>query len=160
VSNVEVLGANALRRGLRAGETHVVPRVCDLDSLAASSGGKIEIESLDEGREGAVMETLLKQSVLTVYKDRVSPDQVREVLEAFEQGVVAHTGEDIRSADLAQLAGQVPALGTVASGLAGEDSSPAATAAAVEFVLEGLHLSKRLNKDASGGRATYRGRGA
>jgi magnesium chelatase subunit I len=160
VSNVEVLGANALRRGLRAGETHVVPRVCDLESLAASSGGKIEIESLDEGREGAVMETLLKQSVLTVYKDRVSPDQVREVLEAFEQGVVAHTGEDIRSADLAQLAVQVPALGAVASGLAGGDSSAAATAAAVEFVLEGLHLSKRLNKDASGGRATYRGRGA
>jgi magnesium chelatase subunit I len=29
-------------------------------------------------------------------------------------------------------------------------------AAAVEFVLEGLHLSKRLNKDASGARATYR----
>jgi hypothetical protein len=31
-------------------------------------------------------------------------------------------------------------------------------AAAVEFVLEGLHLSKRLNKDAVGARATYRGR--
>jgi len=32
-------------------------------------------------------------------------------------------------------------------------------ASAVEFVLEGLHLSKRLNKDAAGARATYRGRG-
>jgi magnesium chelatase subunit I len=31
-------------------------------------------------------------------------------------------------------------------------------AAAVEFVLEGLHLSKRLNKDVSGVSATYRGR--
>jgi hypothetical protein len=29
----------------------------------------------------------------------------------------------------------------------------------VEFVLEGLHLTKRLNKDALGGRATYRARG-
>jgi hypothetical protein len=28
----------------------------------------------------------------------------------------------------------------------------------VAFVLEGLHLSKRLNKDASGHRATYRSR--
>ena len=28
----------------------------------------------------------------------------------------------------------------------------------VEFVLEGLHLSKRLNKDAASGKATYRGR--
>jgi magnesium chelatase subunit I len=32
-------------------------------------------------------------------------------------------------------------------------------ASAVEFVLEGLHLSKRLNKDAVGARAQYRGRG-
>jgi magnesium chelatase subunit I len=31
-------------------------------------------------------------------------------------------------------------------------------AAAVELVLEGLHLSKRLNKDTMGSRATYRGR--
>ena len=34
----------------------------------------------------------------------------------------------------------------------------ASVAAAVEFVLEGLHLSKRLNKDESGGNATYRGK--
>jgi magnesium chelatase subunit I len=32
-------------------------------------------------------------------------------------------------------------------------------ASAVEFLLEGLHLSKRLNKDAAGTRAAYRGRG-
>jgi hypothetical protein len=28
----------------------------------------------------------------------------------------------------------------------------------MEFLLEGLHLTKRLNKDASGARALYRGR--
>ena len=32
-------------------------------------------------------------------------------------------------------------------------------ASAVEFLLEGLHLTKRLNKEAAGPRATYRGRG-
>jgi magnesium chelatase subunit I len=32
-------------------------------------------------------------------------------------------------------------------------------AAALEFLLEGLHLTKRLNKEAAGARATYRGRG-
>jgi len=37
-------------------------------------------------------------------------------------------------------------------------TSPAAIAAATEFVLEGLHLSKRLNKDESGPKATYRSR--
>jgi magnesium chelatase subunit I len=43
--------------------------------------------------------------------------------------------------------------------LTGGDESPAAVAAAVEFVLDGLHLSKRLNKDSAGGRSNYRARG-
>ena len=148
VSNVEVLGANALRRGLRVGERSVVPRVCDLDALAASSGGKIEIESLEEGRDGVILENLVKGAVLTVYKERVSPDQVRDVIAAFEEGIVAHTGEDIASVDEAQLVEQIPALRAAVLSLTDGDESPSAVAAAVEFVLEGLHLSKRLNKDA------------
>jgi magnesium chelatase subunit I len=158
VSNLEVLGANALRRGLRAGENTVVARVCDLDALAASSGGKIEIESLEEGRDGIILENLVKGAVLTVYKERVTPDQVRDVIGAFEEGIVAHTGEDIASADEAQLVEQIPAMRAAVQSLTGGDESPAAVAAAVEFVLEGLHLSKRLNKDSSATGATYRSR--
>ncbi len=158
VANYEALAANALRRGLRSGERSVVARVDDLEALAASSIGKIEIESLEEGREGAIFENLVKGAVLTVFKDRVEPEQTRDVVAAFEEGAIAHTGEDVTSAQLAGLVDTVPALRTPVLHLTGGDESPAAVAAAVEFVLEGLHLSKRLNKDASGNRATYRGR--
>ncbi len=158
VSNLEVLGANALRRGLRAGEHSVVPRICDLGALAASTSGKVEIESLEEGREGAILETLVKAAVLTVFKDVVPPDEVRDTIAAFEDGTVAHTGEDIPSADEARLVEQIPALRAAVARLTAGDESPAAVAAAVEFVLEGLHLSKRLNKDAVGSSATYRSR--
>lgn len=158
VSNCEVLAANALRRALRAGEAHVVPRVCDLAAIAASTSGKIEIESLEDGREGVILENLVRSAVLTVYKQRVTPDQVREVVAAFDEGIVAHTGEDVASADEMALLNSVPALRGPVQALTGADSSPAAIAAAVEFVLEGLHLSKRLNKDSVGSRATYRGR--
>ena len=51
----------------------------------------------------------------------------------------------------------MPTLQPSVMALAGSET-PAAVAAALEFVLEGLHLSKRLNKEATGGRATYRGR--
>ena len=71
----------------------VVARVDDLDALAASSMGKIEIESIDEGRDGAIMENLIKGAVLTVFKDVVPPEQTRAVVDAFEDGAVAHTGE-------------------------------------------------------------------
>ena len=40
--------------------------------------------------------------------------------------------------------------------LAGGET-PGAVAGAVEFILEGLHLTKRLNKEAAGTKATYRG---
>ena len=158
VSNQELLAANAVRRGLRAGETAVAPRVSDLDALVASTAGKIEIESVDDGREGVVFEQILRGSVLQVFKRRVSGDKTREVVAAFEAGAVANTGEDVSSADLLAFAAQVPELRTLAVLLGDGDESPAAVASAVEFVLEGLHLAKRLNKDSHGGRAVYRGR--
>ena len=158
VSNYEALAANALRRGLRSGETNIVARVDDLGALAASSMGKIEIESIDEGRDGAIMESLIKGAVLTVFKDVVPPEQTRAVVDAFEEGAVAHTGESMTSTELAAVAEQVDALKTPVAILTGGDESPGAVAAAVEFILEGLHLSKRLNKDSSGDSATYRSR--
>ena len=158
VSNYEALSANALRRGLRSGETNIVARVDDLGALAASSMGKIEIESIDEGRDGAIMESLIKGAVLTVFKDVVPPEQTRAVVDAFEEGAVAHTGETMTSTELAAVAEQVDALKTPVKILTGGDESPGAVAAAVEFILEGLHLSKRLNKDANGDSATYRSR--
>ncbi len=158
VSNFEALSANALRRGLKAGERNVVARVDDLDALPASSQGKIEIESLEEGREGVILHTLIKGAVLTVFKDAVDPAQTRAVVDAFEEGAIAHTGQDISSDELATLMSEVEALREPVLVLTGGDESPGAIASAVEFVLEGLHLSKRLNKDESGSSATYRGR--
>ncbi|HEX4906635.1 MAG TPA: sigma 54-interacting transcriptional regulator, partial [Acidimicrobiales bacterium] len=60
VANSEVLLANATRRALRLGETEVVPRVCDLEALIASTAGKIEIESLEEGRDEAIIQNIVK----------------------------------------------------------------------------------------------------
>jgi magnesium chelatase subunit I len=93
-----------------------------------------------------------------VFRDRLPIERLRTVLEAFDGGQVVHTGDDLASADEAALVEAVPALREPVLELTGGDESPAAIASAVEFVLEGLHLSKRLNKDAVGGKATYRGR--
>jgi magnesium chelatase subunit I len=158
VANVEVLAANAVRRSLRSGDRTVVPRVCDLGALAASTAGKVEIESLEEGRDGQIIENLLRSAVLGVFKERVSQGEVREVLSAFEEGLTVNTGEDIPAVELAAVIDRVPNLRASVLGLTDGDESVGAVASAVEFVLEGLHLSKRLNKDSSGTRATYRGR--
>src|SRR5215216_2313508 len=101
---------------------------------------------------------MLKAAVLTVYKERLSIDRLRDIVAAFEDGVVAHKGEAIASSQEAELLSTMPTLREPVAQLTKGDESPAAVASAVEFVLEGLHLSKRLNKDASGARSTYRSR--
>ena len=158
VSNYETLAANAVRRALRVGETQVSPRVSDLVALAASTAGKIEIESMEEGRESIILENIVKASVLQVFKQRVTSEKIRDVLAAFDEGVVAHAGEDVSSSDYVGLFANVPALRDLVGLLVPADASQATQASAVEFVLEGLHLSKRLNKDSSGARSTYRSR--
>ena len=78
-----------------------------------------------------------------------------------DAGTIASVGEDISSADYAKLLNDIPALAPpVREALEGSDDreSPAMVASAVELVLEGLHLSKRLNKEASGAKASYRAR--
>jgi len=158
VANLETLVANAARRALRQGETEVVPRVSDLDALASSTSGKVEIETLEDGRDGQIIEHLLRSAVLSVYKEHVSPEHVRGVLDSFDAGVVVNAGEDVSAADYVALVASMPPLAAPVADLVGAEASPGLTASAVELVLEGLHLSKRLNKDALGARSTYRGR--
>ncbi len=158
VANYEALAANALRRALRSGESEAVARIDDLDALAATSIGKIEIEALEDGREGVVFENLLRQAVLSAFRDLVDPSLTTPVVEAFEEGAVAHTGEGLPSAELAALASEVPGLADAVAPLVGPTASEPAVASAVEFVLEGLHLSRRLNKDEASSGVTYRSR--
>jgi magnesium chelatase subunit I len=158
VANLETLVANAARRALILGETDVVPRVSDLDALAASTSGKVEIEALEEGREGQIVEHLLRAAVLTVFRRHLAVEELRDLVDGFDGGRVVHAGEDVVSADYLALLDELSALAEPVARLTAGDESPAAVAAAVEFVLEGLHLSKRLNKDAAGSRATYRSR--
>jgi magnesium chelatase subunit I len=162
IANYETLVANATRRALRAGETVVVPRVSDLDALPASTAGKVEVETLDEGDDGAVLDRIVKSSVLSVFRRRCPMERLRAVLDEFDGGTIVHTGDDVASADYVAALARLPALRDAVLRLAGsrrDAENPAALASGVELVLEGLHLSRRLNKDAAGGRATYRGRG-
>ncbi len=159
IANYETVAANAVRRALRTGETLAVPRVSDLASISASTLGKVEVEALEEGREADVLAQLADAAVLAVFRRRVQRDDLAAALSAFEEGLVAQTGDDLPASHYQGLLADLPALGpAVASLCTPQPAEPAEQAAALEFLLEGLHLNKRLNKDASGPRALYRTR--
>ena len=131
----------------------------DLDALAASTSGKIEIEMLDDGRDSQVLDRIIKSAVLEVVPGAGQARDARDRLSRRS-----------RTARWCTPAKTFPPPSTASSSTRstgssrcspslGVGESPAACASGIEFVLEGLHLTKRLNKDALGGRATYRARG-
>ncbi len=162
ITNHETMVANAVRRALRAGGDHAVPRVTDLEALTASTAGKVEIETLEDGRDAEVLERLLRTAVLAVFRDRVPPITHGEVVDAFDDGLVVDVGEDVDDAAYLKLLDRIPALAATVRALVGDggshEESPELLASGVELVLEGLHLNRRLNKDTVGARAQFRAR--
>lgn len=162
VSNYEAVVANAVRRSLAAGYDVAVPRIGDLAALAATTSGKIEVESFEDGGESRVIEALVRSSVHTTFIDAVDPTLHGPIVDAFESGVTADVGGDVAPDAYVALLDEVPALQPAMDALLDDDeidrSHPAVVASAIELILEGLHLAKRLNKNVHGGAAQYRGR--
>jgi magnesium chelatase subunit I len=160
IANYETLVANSVRRALRTGEPVAVPRISDLGSLVPSTQGKVEVEAMEEGREHEVVAQLVAAATLAVFRRRVTLDDPATIVGAFTEQVVVHAGDDLPSAAYLAVLADIPELEPPTRALAGPDAaeSPALMASALEFLLEGLHLTKRLNKDSSGARALYRGR--
>ncbi|MGH9170235.1 MAG: sigma 54-interacting transcriptional regulator [Acidimicrobiales bacterium] len=157
VANYETLEAAAVRRAMRHGEPEAVPRVSDLDAIYSSTLGKLEIESMEEGEDAEVVDKIVRAAVLLTFRENCPSGQLGQIVGGFEDGGVVHAGADLDSAAYLEVFERIGAMRSPAAELAGSES-PAALASAVELILEGLHLSKRLNKDASGQRATYRSR--
>ncbi len=156
IANHETLGATALKRAVRLGEPAAAPRISDLPAVVASTAGKIELETLgDETREDRVVEKLVARAVVNVFNRHFAISELVPLLERFEEeSLEAEVGEAVPSRSHGELAGAVPELGAAIARLdAGE--SPAGIASAVEFVLEGLHLNRRLNKERRGGGVRY-----
>ena len=156
VANYEAMLANALRRAIRLGESTVVPRISDLPFVVPALQGKVELETVEEGRDEQVIERLLQGAVVAVFNRRCSVADLEPVIDAFSEGAAAEIGESLPTASYQRLLTQVAGLRDAVERVA-PSGSPAVQASAIEFVLEGLHLNKRLNKDSLAGQARYRG---
>lgn len=156
IANHETLNAAALKRAVRLSEPTAAPRISDLAAVVASTAGKIELETLgDETREDRVVEKLVARAVVNVFNRHFALTELVPLLDRFEeQGLEAEVGELVPSSTHHALADAVPELRAAIARLdAGE--APAGIASATEFVLEGLHLNRRLNKERRGGGVRY-----
>ncbi len=148
IANHETLLANALRRALRNGESEAVPRISDLEALETSTAGKLELEYSGADRpEGAVIRDLIDRAIKVVFDERIPLEGVASVVESFNQGWKIEVSQAMGSREYLVGLEEISGLREAAERLAGGGSA-AHVASAIEFILEGLHLSNRLNKRA------------
>ncbi|WP_285695620.1 magnesium chelatase [Actinomadura sp. NBRC 104412] len=160
LAGAETVAAGAVRRAALTGEERAVARVCDLPAVVPSLMGKVEFEVSEEGREQEVLEHLLRRAIAETYRRTLGPADLTGLLAKFDSGEQVESGELVPAAELLRRIGQVPGLAKIMERLGMSGESPEQAAAALEFALEGLYLTRRLSKDVreggADGTATYR----
>jgi magnesium chelatase subunit I len=156
INNLESVLSNAEKRAVRLGEQEIVPRLSDLHALTASTIGKIELEYMGEDkREEEVVERLVNRAVLRVFDRYLKLDDLKPVVAYFNNGWGMQVSDSMPSREYLEDVRSIPGLRECIRRL-GVGDSPAQIASAAEFILEGLHLHQKLNKERQGGRYRYR----
>ncbi|MBI3000652.1 MAG: magnesium chelatase [Deltaproteobacteria bacterium] len=155
INNYESMISNAEKRALRLREGEVVPRVSDLHCLLASTSGKIEMEYVGEDRkEDEVVQKLLNRALVKVFDQYFSLSSLQKIVDYFNSGWGVEVSDGMPAKDYLEGIKEIPGLKEAIRTL-GPIESPALMASATEFIMEGLHLHQKLNKEVEGGRITY-----
>jgi len=155
ISNMESLISSAEKRAIRNREREIAPRVSDLDALFASTEGKLEVEYTGQSKSAEqIFQKLVQKALKNVFLQYMNVEELEGLVAAFKDGWWVEVSESMPSSQyVASLSGLKDMPEAVARlGVSGSDG---ATAAAMEFILEGLHLSNKLNKEAVNGGVIY-----
>ncbi|MFC1991361.1 magnesium chelatase [Chloroflexota bacterium] len=155
IANYETLLSNAIRRAVTLGEKLAVPRVSDLAFIHASTSGKIELESFEDTKEDKVIDNLIKKAVLKVFNDYYQVSELEEIIIQFSGGFSVAVSDMMTAKSYMRIAKEMMGLTDVVKAIT-DSERPEEVAAAMEFILEGLHLSKMLNKARADGKTVYR----
>jgi magnesium chelatase subunit I len=156
IAAAEAVAASALRRSARSGEPAAVARICDVPTVVPTLLGKVEFEMGEEGREVEVVHHLLRLATAETFRARLAGLDLSGFTEIFSEGSTVETGELVPAEELLGQFGTIPGLSKVLDRLGdGDDASAGHVAAAVELVLEGLHLTRRIDKETLDGRSVY-----
>jgi magnesium chelatase subunit I len=103
---------------------------------------------------------LITKALYATFSRLASLDDLEPVVDAFESGFTVEIGERTPSREYVAWMLEVPGLSLAVHDLGAFDvtdgaEEPAVVASAVEFILEGLHLARRINKDRIPGGTLY-----
>ena len=155
IANYETIVSNAVRRAVTTGEKMAVPRVTDLPYMVASTTGKIELESFEDTKEEKILEELTRKAIVAVWNRYYQVQKLEEIVLQFGAGFGVEVSDVMPAKHYVRNAKDVAGLANAVK-IIESSERPEAVASAVEFILEGLHLNKRLNRSRLEGRTIYR----
>ena len=156
-ANFENLESNALRRALTTNEREAVARISDLPALLSSTAGKIELETWEDTDDSSVLEKLMKTATNNVFRRHFTVQEFSDLVQRFDRGgFTVEVGDRLPGRAYRQALSELKGLDRARQKL-DEPDSEAMRIAVLEFVLEGLHLGKRLNKTSLDGSSVYGG---
>lgn len=173
ISVMEALISNAERRSLVLGENYIAPRMVDLTQSVTGITGKVELVFEGE-QEGAfkVARALIGKAVREVFalyfpdplarskrneQKQKSIDVYQDIIRYFEQGNSVTLNDTMNFDSYFKELNSVPGLKELAvKYIQPETNSEYETAAAMEFLLDGLHQNSKIAKDEYASGSTYK----
>jgi magnesium chelatase subunit I len=156
IRSFEAIQGSALRRCLEVGEKKIVPRITDIEAIYPAIVGKLEMEyELVENKIGDFITNLAKRAVKVVFDEYFKVEQLASITKCFQDGMVAKVSRHLASVDYMDGFDVIPGLKKAVQTLVDAGNAPEA-ASAIEFILEGLHLSNKLNREVIEGGMVYK----
>lgn len=156
IRSLESIVGAALRRCLELGETLAVPRVTDIKSTFPAIIGKLELEyEVAESKEIGIVDDLANRAIKVVFDEYFKIDDLSSIIESFENGIVAEVSQFQSSEAYLEGFNVIPGMKEAAKTLV-DPEKPQEASSAIEFILEGLHLSNKLNRELKGKGMVYK----
>jgi magnesium chelatase subunit I len=154
ISNFETMIGQSFRRSLITSSVSS-PRISDLSYLIASTIGKVELETVEEGLETKIIGDIVDRAVANVFAKYTEPDEFNFLLGKFEEGLTIQSGSSISDEEYLEAIKNTETLQHKLISLCNPITDSSAIISALEFVLEGLYLGSKLSKDSQNGNAKY-----
>ena len=156
IRSLEAINGSALRRCLKLSESKAVPRITDIESTFPAITGKLELEyEVPESKEKEIVANLANRAIKVVFDQHFQLEDLAPILTSFENGMKAEIAQDLPSEAYVEGFQVIPGMKDAVGALVDPQNPPEASAA-IEFILEGLHLSNKLNREMLNDRVVYK----
>ena len=149
ISCLENVVSSAEHRAVLNRERTVVPRPCDVYAAMPSITGKLELEYEGEMKGSEVIaRALIKEAMGRIFSARLAGAPIQETVAWFDAGGAVKVADVTPANEALRYLEKVPGLVEMTALLGvPEKADPGFTVSACEFILEGLHVQQKIDRN-------------